>query len=231
MLACGRHTLPASLQEEDSSFCTELEKLVTRYVEADSLALLTAAEWAIVTDPATVLVNGRVSTSCHPALVYNTRLHTLTKVDKARYLPLYFAFKKHRGTARVEFQARTNNSSVTDCSDADSDKWRSLSISDWLPVKTLAAASKVGVSWVDYFRSVTGVDSDGITAPQAPGNGVEMKLSSILLMFLKSGSTYRSDWPDLREDGAWVLPPMVGNEGKDEHVFLDLSEDVLVRVA
>ncbi|KAL8291496.1 hypothetical protein RQP46_002474 [Phenoliferia psychrophenolica] len=196
IISASRLHLPPSLTLPSSSFLTSLSSLLTHHIESSHLSLMSPSEWAIVSDPNSILIRGHVSSSGHPSLVYNRALHTLSLIEEERYEILEEAMRKRLPGEARSFQARTNDpfvkTSANGADDVDPERWTQLALKQWLPVDQLAKLSTPQHSWTDYFQSVTCIED----ADSHSGNEVvEMRLSELLLMFLKAGSSERKEWP------------------------------------
>lgn len=225
--------LPAALQVPSHQFHTELVQLLTRYTSpAPPLATFSADENALLANPNVIFTNARMSFHRLPVWAYDSAQRALVTLqsDTSWKVPCE-AEKRAPSEARAHFQARTVNTTITDDTPREHQDWRRLTLDEWLPgLHDAAERVNDDSTWLQYWRTLLG--QEGSRAPRTIGETVvEMKLSAMLLLFMMCNKVGVERFPTLGEDGVWRLPDAQGNGGKDEHLFVGVSRDAIVRVA
>ncbi|KAF9074285.1 hypothetical protein BDP27DRAFT_1416583 [Rhodocollybia butyracea] len=153
--------------------------------------------------------------------VYNHKQHTLHP-----HIPSYTPSKWE---ANLQARSVIHNNVWNSDDDDDED---GMPATTWLEsIHALSPLPNDNSTWLPYFRNVAG---PGSSSEQAKANGetvIEMKLSVLLTLFLKGTNFDAGRFPTVGTDGIWRLPQMEGNLGIDEHLFVQVGKDFVVKVA
>lgn len=189
---------------------------------------------ALLSNPDVLLAHCRMSFSGLAPIAYNFKQNTLFSLSSPRKDGYQFpleAAKRHPSDQRRSFQAWCASSSMRDTTSENNKEYHTLKLDEWLPgTRDIAERVNDDSTWLQYWRLLSGVE--GSRMPYTSGETVvEMKLSSLFLLFMLCNRAGVKQSPNLGEDGIWRLPAACGNGGEYEHLFGNFSQDVVVRVA
>jgi hypothetical protein len=255
-LVDGLHysSLPARLIDPNSTFPTELQELVIRHLSTpptdEVVASLerTSSFWS---KSSSLFFDCRASFHRYHTLIYDKDTKTITNLgckedgDEVTGMPgvrrLYIyqiitgGYRKGYEETRVSIQARTTNLVIHYDDRAEGKKNDTEDIHVWLGKDVVELAKKGNTmgTWVPYVRDLIGLShiaSTTITDVAADPTPITINLSALVLLFLKCSNVDTASFPCVGDDGMWRMPEIEGNRGKDEHLFYDATDEVMVTV-
>jgi len=169
-------------------------------------------------------------------------------LDCVKALPIYriisLGYRKGTAENRVALQSRSTNLTVWYQErngidwykqNKDENKERTTiltSLNEWLGNETveLAQSHTANGSWVPYVRNLIGLTDIETPKSNTPITPIDLPLSSLIVLFLKCSNTETTSFLSVDNAGDWVLPAIEGNQGKDQHLFYNATDEVNVRV-
>jgi hypothetical protein len=102
----------------------------------------------------------------------------------------------------------------------------------WLGSETveLAQSPTANGSWVPYVRNLVGLTDIEPPESNTPITPIDLPLSSLIVLFLKCSNTETTSFLSVDSTGNWILPAVEGNQGEDQHLFYNATDEVTVRV-
>jgi hypothetical protein len=247
--------LPSHFLLPASSFRFELEELLLRHLtvppSAQALAHL-ERESALWSDQNLIFFDSRASFNRFGLWVYDklSKQLSLLQEDQAegsatngmtslRILPIYrilsLGYRKELQENPVALQSRSTTLTIWYQNKEGKDRYHPTEITDlneWLGTEIiqLAKSHSTKGSWIPYVRNLIGLSDTIMAGTTGSATRIELPLSSLIVLFLKCSNASTKTFPTVDSNGCWVLPAIEGNQGKDEHLFFNATDEVRVRV-
>lgn len=105
-------------------------------------------------------------------------------------------------------------------------------LNEWLgdDIVELAQSRFANGSWLPYVRNLLGLTDIEPPHPNTVITPIELPLSSLIVLFLKCSNVETKSFLSIDSAGNWTLPAIEGNQGRDEHLFYNATDEVKVRV-
>jgi len=252
--------LPPYLLLPASSFRPDLEALLRRHLESPltgDVLLQDQQQSALWSNPDLVFFDCRISQTRFGAWSYNKSLGELKLLkgesevyderdglDCIKTLPIYriveLGYRKGIAENRVTLQSRSPTLTIwyderngVDWYDQNNgENSPDTSLNEWLgeDIVELAQSRSANGSWLPYVRNLLGLTDIEPPQPNTPITPIELSLSSLIVLFLKCSNVETKSFLSVDSAGNWILPAVEGNQGRDEHLFYNATDEVTVRV-
>ena len=236
--------LPSYLFLPSSSFPTEVEAILIRHLAGGADAQNNEdanRQKAFYANSRAVFFDCRANHHRHGMRMFDRisrRLELLPDngdhpTEPLRFLPIYqilrFGYRDGLGEKKVSIQARSTSPGVSYHDYDDNGGFHHAQPEVWLGADIIKLAEKPTTSgtWVPYVRNLLGLSDLDMTGEPAT---ITIPLSALIILFLKCSNTSTVSFPEVGDDGIWKYPKIEGNQGSDQHLFYNATDDVMVTV-
>ena len=239
-------TLPDHLFESSSTFSDELKALVLHHLRkapTEEAVHLKNRQVELWSNPDTLFFDCRASFHRYTMRAYDRSIKTLRQLDEDdsgdpngfRIIPVFrllSSYRKSLGENPIYIQARSNNWIIGYDHRDENNRHERVNLDIWLgsDVIQLAENPMTKGTWLPYVRTLIGLSDDPPAQTTGHATPIQLPLSSLILLFLKCSNTKTETFPFVGEDGHWRLPTIEGNQGGDEHLFYNATDEVTVTV-